>query len=205
MKELLQQALDALLNSTPTSISNADDDYCESGWKEHGDAITALREALAAPMPEPVALMALDDINELMHCNGMSVFVENPRIYPPYCEGEPLVGFVPLYFAPPAAPAPVVPSFDRTTALILLQAASKSGDPGAIGLAAQLAGAAPCKDCGYVNFKCRCQSAAPVVPLTDEHIIELRVRAKSDYKPWSESIAFARAIERAHGIGGGGK
>lgn len=57
-----------------------------------------------------------------------------------------------------AVPAP----FDRTTALVLLQAASKSGDPGAISLAAQLAGAAPCTDCGYVNFKCRC--AAPAVP-----------------------------------------
>lgn len=59
--------------------------------------------------------------------------------------------------AAPAVPAP----FDRTTALVLLQAASKSGDPGAISLAAQLAGAAPCTDCGYVNFKCRC--AAPAV------------------------------------------
>lgn len=44
-------------------------------------------------------------------------------------------------------------------ALVLMQAASKSGDPGAISLAAQLTGAAPCKDCGYVNFKCRCQPA----------------------------------------------
>lgn len=52
-----------------------------------------------------------------------------------------------------------VPPFDRTTALVLMQAAAKSGDPGSISLAAQLAGAAPCKDCGYVNFKCRCQPA----------------------------------------------
>lgn len=63
-----------------------------------------------------------------------------------------------------SAPAVREP-FDRTTALVLLQAASKSGDPGAISLAAQLAGAAPCTDCGYVNFKCRCAApAAPAVP-----------------------------------------
>lgn len=59
------------------------------------------------------------------------------------------------------AAAPQAVPFDRTTALVLLQAASKSGDPGAISLAAQLAGAAPCKDCGYVNFKCRCAKTAP--------------------------------------------
>jgi len=49
---------------------------------------------------EPVVLMRLEDINELLHCNGMSAWVENPRIYPPYCEGEELVGFVPLYTHP---------------------------------------------------------------------------------------------------------
>lgn len=51
------------------------------------------------------------------------------------------------------------PTFDRTTALVLLSAAAKSGDPGAISLAAQLAGAAPCGICGFVNYKCRCKTA----------------------------------------------
>ena len=51
-KELLQQALDALLNSTPKPTANADD-YCERGWKEREDAITALRSALAAPPAAP--------------------------------------------------------------------------------------------------------------------------------------------------------
>lgn len=110
------------------------------------DLCKALRSALAAPMPEPVALMALDDINELMHCNGMSVFVENPRIYPPYCEGEPLVGFVPLYFAPPAAPA---------------------------------------------------------VPLTDKQINNIADALLDN--GGCTVLTLARAIEQAHGIGGGGK
>lgn len=51
------------------------------------------------------------------------------------------------------------PEFDRATALVLLCAASMSGDPGAISLAAQLAGAAPCTTCDYVNFRCRCGAA----------------------------------------------
>lgn len=50
----------------------------------------------------------------------------------------------------------VAAPFDLATALVLLMAASKSGDAGAISLAAQLAGAAPCADCGFVNYKCRC-------------------------------------------------
>jgi predicted dienelactone hydrolase len=74
----------------------------------------------------------------------------------PYPVEPKLIAAIRAHLAAQPAPAP---PFDRTTALVLLQAASKSGDPGAISLAAQLAGAAPCKDCGYVNFKCRCQPA----------------------------------------------
>ena len=96
--------------------------------------------------------------------------------------------------------APVVPSFDRTTALILLQAASKSGDPGAIGLAAQLAGAAPCKDCGYVNFKCRCQSAAPVVQEPQPGVLD------PDCNYMAPKGKVCNKCGRIHrGIGGGGK
>ncbi len=42
-------------------------------------------------------------------------------------------------------------------------------------------------------------------PLTQARIIELRGEssraAYDDFRPWSSSIHFARAIERAHGIG----
>ena len=54
---------------------------------------------------------------------------------------------------------PLLPPFNHATALVLLSAASKSGDPGAISLAAQLAGAAPCGACGFVNYRCRCEAA----------------------------------------------
>lgn len=47
---------------------------------------------------------------------------------------------------------------DKTFALLLMEAAAKSGDEGAIKLAAQLAGAGPCEKCGFVNYHCRCMT-----------------------------------------------
>lgn len=58
---------------------------------------------------------------------------------------------------------------NRAFALVLLGAASKSGDSGAIALAAQLAGAAPCEACGFVAYRCRCltsNATSPAPPLT---------------------------------------
>ena len=46
--------------------------------------------------------------------------------------------------------------FNRAYALSLLSAASKSGNEGALSLAAQLANAEPCAVCGYVWNNCRC-------------------------------------------------
>lgn len=62
----------------------------------------------------------------------------------------------------------VAPTFDRTSAVVLMSAAAKSGDPGAISLAAQLAGAAPCEKCNYVRLHCRC--------------------AKTDLETWSTNM-----------------
>jgi hypothetical protein len=70
-------------------------------------------------------------------------------------------------------------AFNKAYALALLTEASKSGDGGAISLAAQLAGASPCTVCGYVNFKCRCSAtpAAPAyVPLNDMEISDAYVK-----------------------------
>lgn len=47
---------------------------------------------------------------------------------------------------------------DRGIAQILLSAASKSGDPNAITLAAKLSNTEPCKSCGYVHYACRCHT-----------------------------------------------
>ena len=59
-----------------------------------------------------------------------------------------------------AAPQGEAPNM--AVAHCLLSAAAKSGDKGAIELAAQLAGVPPCKDCGYVIQHCRCDKAAPL-------------------------------------------
>lgn len=95
-KELLQQALDALRHSIP-SRRPGEDAYCERGWSEHKAAITALREALAAPMPEPVAW-------GMFRADGLILDVITPEEHESHA-GE---YTVPLYAAPPAAPAPVV-------------------------------------------------------------------------------------------------
>jgi hypothetical protein len=47
---------------------------------------------------------------------------------------------------------------DKAFQVTLLSAAARSGDPGAISLAAQLSGAAPCEKCGYIKHACRCAS-----------------------------------------------
>lgn len=42
----MKQALDALEKSNPDPRKD-DDDYCEAGWKEHANALQALRAAIA--------------------------------------------------------------------------------------------------------------------------------------------------------------
>ena len=53
----VQQALEALIESTPNK-RNGDDDYKEGGWKQHTAAITALKAALAQ-QAEPVRLQCV--------------------------------------------------------------------------------------------------------------------------------------------------
>jgi HD superfamily phosphodiesterase len=47
-KEIMQQALDALKQSTPGQRVG-DDDYCEQAFKEHLEAITVLRSRIEQP------------------------------------------------------------------------------------------------------------------------------------------------------------
>jgi hypothetical protein len=48
-KEIMQQALDALKQSTPDQRVG-DDDYCEQAFEEHLEAITVLRSRLEQPV-----------------------------------------------------------------------------------------------------------------------------------------------------------
>ena len=97
-RELLQQAHDALLNSTPKP---ADDDYCERGWKEREVAITALRSALAAPQPGPVAWRIKPMVSQ-------SFWQLSDDGYYASCKRDQGYIVENLYAAPPAAPAPAV-------------------------------------------------------------------------------------------------
>lgn len=54
----------------------------------------------------------------------------------------------------------VPPKPDNTFARVLLDAAAKSGDPGAIRLAMQLGGVAPCEKCMFVHYHCQCVAQA---------------------------------------------
>lgn len=51
-KEILQQTLDALRNSTPIPLAT-DDDYAEGARKLHMAAIKGLEDAIALPTPKP--------------------------------------------------------------------------------------------------------------------------------------------------------
>ena len=114
-RELLQQALDALTNCLSEHGHRCN--RCDSEIDEGGKLIAALREALAAPEPEPVAEVyrarygrrarnvGVDDVRKL---NGVAL---------------PPLG-TKLYAAPPAAPAPaapVVPLTDEQLAKIAVE------------------------------------------------------------------------------------
>jgi len=94
-REILQQALNALDNLG----SMSDHDVTPYAW--HGAkaeaACAALREALAAPEPEPVAwYLPSPDGDD-------SIFRDHRTVVA--CTGNKWEGFLPLYAAPPAAPA----------------------------------------------------------------------------------------------------
>jgi len=176
----------------------------------------ALREALAQPVPEPVARVAE------VHMSRYTIEWTN----------GPLPEGTGLYAAPPAAPAPAGWVMVPRGLLRRLIAGALRFDPilqdnEAIEQAKQLAAspaapAAPvvpavplscnkvppgngyCDHCARGEYeKCRYTTpAAPVVPLTDGQIRQI-VRDTFDVVPLPHDITFARAIEAAHGITGG--
>lgn len=105
-RELFQQAIDALedMNNGWKYIRSSHGDLYGVGWDraqgKADDAIAALRQALAAPQPEPVAWRYKKE--------GGGWFVSDNE--PQYVEQwNDIEAIQPLYAAPPAAPAPAVP------------------------------------------------------------------------------------------------
>ena len=174
------------------------------------DAIAALREALSAPEPEPVAL---ESVHLTRDTRGMCVVRVNGRVAI-RDNGDIIDHMATLewFAAPPAAPAPAAPVPDGWVMvprglLRRLIAEALTFDPSlqdkeAIEQAKQLAAspAAPAAP-----------PAAPApaqpVPLTQDQIADCTrtahraCDAKGPMTRWSTE--FARAIEAAHGITGG--
>jgi hypothetical protein len=67
-KEIMQQALAALKQSTPNQRVG-DDDYCEQAFKEHLEAITVLRSRLEQSVIAPEWAGLTADVAERKHDN----------------------------------------------------------------------------------------------------------------------------------------
>jgi len=190
LREAAQMALDALLTGYHQGTQ---------------DAIAALREALAAPEPE---LVALESIHLTRDTRGMCVVRVNGRVAI-RDNGDIIDHMATLeWFAtPPAAPAPAAPVPDGWVMvprglLRRLIAEALTFDPSlqdkeAIEQAKQLAAspAAP---------------AAPVVrePFSKAQLHRLYVNSPELHKDATSEAAFTRIVqltEAAHGITGGSK
>ena len=194
-RELLQQALDAL-EALQGGCTDSNDGTVEAITVWCPELIDALREALAAPQPEPVARVVGGNSPG---ATPWVVWIAHP---------QPADGSM-LYAAPPAAPADMVmvPRKELGDGISLLHQA--------------MVGACDCltktheakyhaENCFYRKLSAQCDkleatlaaAPAPAVPLTDEQIDALwRAPMSADW----EHREFARAIEAHHGIGGGGK
>lgn len=99
-------------------------------------------------------------------CNGISA-ATGARVDWHYVGGRVHVKALPAPQAPAAAVAPAEAEAPLDAAdLAILSAGAKSGNPGALALAAQLVGVPACARCGYVKHYCRC-AAAPTQEAAD--------------------------------------
>lgn len=169
------------------------------------DAITALREALAAPEPEPVAL---ESVHLTRDTRGMCVVRVNGRVAI-RDNGDIIDHMATLewFAAPPAAPATAVPAEDFCYCNDEISLQMVSGGAAPEGLYGRLTLKIDGKYVEYVRAESAAPPAAPAVPLTDEQIDKIleRERMKWATSPptYEFAASFARAIEAAHGITGG--
>ena len=170
MRELLEQALDALTRAKfelrgVTATQDID------------EAVAALREALAAPMPEPVI--------------GTKTWFEDGKLISQNLTASD------VYAAPPAAPAPVVPDLAACVAWVMGDDATAMLGPKCCNQTVTQR----CPGCPHAA-----PPAAPAVPLTDSELAKIAV--EDEFLLYCDQDSFneiARAVEQAHGIGGGGK
>ena len=187
-RELLQQALDALTNCLSEHGHRCN--RCDSEIDEGGKLITALREALAAPEPEPYAHLVVIKTDA-----GPTKFFTAPS--------DPR-GF-PVYLAPPAAPEQEP---------VALESVHLTRDTRGM-CVVRVNGRIAIRDNGDIIdhmatlewFAAPPAAPAPAqpVPLTQDQIADCTRTAHRacDAKAMTRwSTEFARAIEAAHGIKG---
>lgn len=80
-----------------------------------------------------------------------------------------------------AAPVKAAPTPDAAD-LSILSAGAKSGDPGTLALAAQLAGVPACSRCGYVKQHCRCAAPAQEAEEKPDEVDEAWAQFEADAK-----------------------
>lgn len=188
-QELLKQALDALERFAYHGRS--------IGWDK---VAMDLHEALAAPMLEPVAYLVEGWHDGKLIAHIPHVTLEDAKTSAAvFAQHYTTTKTIPLYATPPAQPAPAVPDGVPDTSLVI------------------------CPNC-CTQFRAIPQDvqrlmidagfeppfvAAPVVreQLTNGEIYTAYIAATNQtLRPQDErlALAFARAIEKAHGITGGG-
>ncbi len=84
----------------------------------------------------------------------------NPSLRPTQAEVIDLLRKVGAEFNAAQPPIAAPAGDDRAWQIVLMTAAARSGDPGTIRLAAQLAGCPACEQCGYVKTACRCSTTS---------------------------------------------
>jgi len=95
------KALDAALWRARAAAVRTSDHHIQIGHAI--DAFYQLKEALAQPEQEPVAFVKAAELEELKHCNGMSLWAENAAVHTDDSISKQLLpsGHVPVYTAPP--------------------------------------------------------------------------------------------------------
>ena len=182
LREAAAQALDALTKIHPGNMS----------W-ETGDAwlnaVQILREALAQPAPEPVAWMDREgDIYRMPEIKNWA---------PPHTF---------LYTSPPQPVAqpeaePVVWQFRMRPDWVLDKAFWEPWTNCTKEQAADYQRVPHLHDWKY-EVRSLFMHPPQRKPLTDEELVDIVGNCAADSGGWFRYHAFARAIERAHGIGG---
>lgn len=220
-RELLRQALDALTNCLSEHGHRCN--RCDSEVDEGGKLCAALRSALEAPEPEPVAHLVEGWHDGKLIAHIPRLTLEDAKASAAvFSQHYTTTKLVPLYAAPPAAPAEdhatpsggqeAGPQEDRIEAAYWRFDARRSGYARwkAAPMSERDAFKAEMRNAleaekvrAEMRLVARGWRRPARVPLTDEQLAKIAV--EDEFLLYCDQESFneiARAIEAAHGIGG---